>query len=439
MSKNTDVTVQDMLAARDARVQRQLAMQARWQGTVVSLTMNIAGPVKVTPWIARGFDAAVALVEAQLDRHGVAVRETSTIKAHTGHEALWAVDADAGVAKRLLCAVEDADRFGRLLDIDVISADGVKVARDEIGKPPRRCLLCGGEAMACARSRTHTVEALQAETQRILQAHFAAGFADWIAGAATRALLEEVAVTPKPGLVDRANNGAHRDMDIFTFLDSAAVLSPYFRKCALAGVDAERLEGVFPALRYLGMCAEDGMLGATGGANTHKGAVFSLGILCAAAGYAYGQGMAVDVDALCRLAVEMTGETLHREVAGLGEASGARGEVLRGFASVRRHGLPALREKLVAGMSLNDAGVYALLSLMANVVDTNIIRRSDTARAHRLMAEAQAVLDDFSLEAAKGLDDRLIAAHISPGGCADLLAVTFFFRLFETERRPYYA
>ena len=131
-----------------------------------------------------------------------------------------------------------------------------------------------------------------------------------IAQYAQKALLYEVSVTPKPGLVDRADNGAHRDMDFFTFLDSAAVLTPYFEECAAAGLEAsksvcfdsqqnESSEGdsttmdafatLLTKLRGPGKEAEREMLRATGGVNTHKGAIFLLGLLSAAAGFCLGQ------------------------------------------------------------------------------------------------------------------------------------------------------
>ena len=96
----------------------------------------------------------------------------------------------------------------------------------------------------------------------------------------------EVTTTPKPGLVDRRNSGSHRDMDVFTFIDSAAALYPYFEACARTGRETAEQPApeTFAALRPLGCEAEGEMLDATGGVNTHKGAVFSVGIVCAALG-----------------------------------------------------------------------------------------------------------------------------------------------------------
>ena len=106
-----------------------------------------------------------------------------------------------------------------------------------------------------------------------------------MARTALKSLLYEVSVTPKPGLVDRDNPGAHGDMDYYSFIDSAAALAPYFSRCAALGRDSLCEPGeVLTRLRPLGLEAEEAMKQATGGANTHKGLIFSLGILCAAAG-----------------------------------------------------------------------------------------------------------------------------------------------------------
>ena len=93
-------------------------------------------------------------------------------------------------------------------------------------------------------------------------------------------------MTPKPGLIDLLNSGSHRDMDMYSFLASAASLYPYFAECVKIGREtADRpAPETFAALRCPGKLAEAGMLRATGGVNTHKGAIFTLGVICGALG-----------------------------------------------------------------------------------------------------------------------------------------------------------
>ena len=345
--------------------------------------------------------------------------------------------------------------MGRLLDIDVIRPDGTKIARTEIGLPPRKCLLCGQDAPVCARSRTHTVGELFARTHEMIEAHFADAFAKKAAQQAQRALLYEVAITPKPGLVDRANAGAHTDMDVFTFIDSACALREYFETCAKTGLDfrGKNPQECFDALRTPGLLAEAAMKQATGGVNTHKGAIFSLGIYCAALGMGY-DGSASDTHEALMRCGEMTRQRMEQELAGIaaGEArtfgeeiycrrgvGGVRAEAAGGFAGVREASLPRLSAALDAGLSLNDAGLCALVALMARTQDTNAVRRGGEEAAEALRKDAQAldqkILEKMSagtlaadIEEMKKLlfdwDRAMSAKRISPGGCADLLALT---------------
>ena len=447
-----EVTVPDMMRAREARFQVQCALRAQYPGAaVVCLTMNVAGPVKTTPEIERAFDWGVRAVRAALG--GFALCFEAQVRERTGPEAAFAVRGDARELKRRLCQLEDGCDLGRLLDIDVIAPEGEKLARTELGLPQRRCLLCGEAAPVCARSRAHTVDALFARTHEIIRTHFDELFAQRIAQQAQRALLCEVAVTPKPGLVDRANAGAHRDMDIFTFIDSACALRGYFETCARTGL-AHRggdAQACFDALRVPGLLAEAAMREATCGVNTHKGAIFSLGICCAALGMG-GEGGSTE-EALVRCG-GMTRARMEQELARIaqGEAAtfgetlyqrrrvgGVRAEAASGFPAVQEAGLPRLRAALAAGLSLNDAALCALVALMSRTQDTNAVRRGGEEAAERLRRDAAALDGDITAALAACVlaermpqlreqlaqwDDALSAQGISPGGCADLLALT---------------
>lgn len=453
MAEN-NVTVADMMQAREARFIMQRTLLARHPGAaLVCLTMNVAGPVKTTPQIERAFAWGVEKIQAVL-----AGNETlfhAAIHEKTGPEAVFAVRGDAREIKRRLCALEDGCAMGRLLDIDVIAPDGEKIARTQIGLPPRKCLLCGKDAPICARSRAHTVDELFDWTHAIIGEHFAEAYAARVGEQAQRALLVEVAVTPKPGLVDRANAGAHADMDVFTFVDSACALRTYFETCAREGI-ARRggdAQACFDALRTPGLLAEDAMKRATHGVNTHKGAIFSLGIYAAALGLGF-DGETSDTQAALARCGEMTCARMREELKRIegeqartfGEAlyqkrgaGGVRAEAAGGFASVREAGLPRLRAALSAGFSLNGAGLCALVALMARTQDTNAVRRGGEEAAEalrRAAAEmdaeiAKAIADGTIAEKMEAIrarlarwDEEMIRARISPGGCADLLALT---------------
>ena len=287
------VEVMDMLCARDERLSRQNGFLQKYNAPLVSFTMNIAGSIKRDVAVERAFYEGKRRILRQLERMQAQVLDFSEVMVFTGCEALWAVDVDAAVLKARMIAVEEADELGRLFDIDVIAADGSHLSRGI----ERKCLICGGPVRACARSRAHSGEELFQKTHEIIEAFFREKFARRIGETAQRALLNEALTTPKPGLVDRENSGAHRDMDLFSFAGSACTLRSYFEDCA--GIGAEGAD--FMRLRYAGLEAEDKMFAAAK-VNTHKGAIFSLGILCCAAGFC---GENADVQAVLEKAAEL--------------------------------------------------------------------------------------------------------------------------------------
>ena len=270
---------------------------------------------------------------------------------------------------------------------------------------------------------------------------------DHIAALAVEALLVEVAATPKPGLVDRANNGAHDDMDFFTFQASAAALAPYFAEFARAGAGHEHLDTLLAQLRPIGCRAEAAMYARTGGVNTHKGAVFSFGVLLGAAGWLMAHGVLdaakticaglcrADYGALAKDAVPTTKGQAAYLTYGL---TGVRGEAEAGFPLVRAYALPLYRARRAAHTPLNDALVDVLLVLMAHNMDTNILGRHDLAMLHRVQGDAARILTLGGMGTAAGraaveaFDAQLIAVWVSPGGSADLVAVTHF--LYEMEQ-----
>ena len=261
---------------------------------------------------------------------------------------------------------------------------------------------------------------------------------------ALEAMLVEVSVTPKPGLVDRNNSGAHRDMCFFTFLKSAAGLHNAFDKFAQAGSESPSPSSMFPVLRKIGLEAEHDMFSATGGINTHKGEIFSLGVLCGCAGYLSRLGQDLTPNNLLGLAGRVCAglcesdfaETRKKPTHALtkGERiylehgiTGIRGEAETGYPVVRNAGLPALTKYLAEGLNMNDALAFTLLHIMAVNYDTNIISRHDLKTAKEVMRTAESLIaEGLTIEKLLKLDDEFISRNISPSGSADLLAVTYF-------------
>ena len=269
-----EITLEQVLLARDRRVLRQRELAARYGGTLLSFTMNIAGPVKDAPLVRLAFQAGLAALDRDLGQP----LHRELIQAPTGPEALLVYDRPAPWVKERCLLLEEREAVGRLYDLDVLSPEGEKLSRPQ----SRRCLICGGPVTVCSRSRAHGLAAIRARTRDIL-ADFAAGH---LSALARQALEDEVDLTPKPGLVDRRNTGAHDDMDRPLFHRSAQVLEPYFCRFVSLG-----MAGASPReLQSLGRQAEEAMLGATGGVNTHKGALYSFALLLSALGRCLAEG-----------------------------------------------------------------------------------------------------------------------------------------------------
>lgn len=427
------VTMADVLAARDARAARQTDLRRKHGTPLISFTMNIAGEIKVDAAIRRAFRDGVQRIHRELQRMHAPVLEYVEHMSFTGCEALWAVGADAVLLKARMQQIEESCDLGRLFDIDVIDADGSHLSRNA----ERPCLICGGPVRSCARNRTHSADELFKRAHEMIDSHFLNTFICRVGEIAQKSLLFEAMLTPKPGLVDCRNSGAHQDMDLFSFAGSACALRPYFEACVRIGI-----AGANPVcLQYAGLQAEDAMFAAVG-VNTHKGAIFALGILCCAMGAC---GEESGLDAILAKAAAL-GEYFLRQMKASGMAetggeeqfrqyglTGARGEAASGFRSVREIGLPALMAALAKGESLQQAGKTALLALMAHVMDSNIIRRAGMDAQRWVMAEAACLQQHYTDDDLFVLDAEMIRRNISPGGSADLLAVTLFLHFISHE------
>jgi len=261
---------------------------------------------------------------------------------------------------------------------------------------------------------------------------------------AARCLLMELETWPKPGLVSHIDSGSHGDMDAGTFRKSALVLRPYFQRLAEAAGSGWGMG----RLRAIGMEAEAAMLAATSGINTHRGAVFGLGLLCAAAGARAGgwidPGLSLGV-IVARLwgssivdgpvLLHSHGNAARRRFG----AGGARLEAANGFPGVYKTGLPALRRGAQAAPGDAEAArVEACFALIAFVEDTNLLHRGGRDGLRFAREAAQRFLDEGGVgghdwrSRAQAVHAGFVSRRLSPGGAADLLAMTLFVDAYET-------
>ncbi len=264
---------------------------------------------------------------------------------------------------------------------------------------------------------------------------------------AYHAMMLEAHLTPKAGLVDCVSNGAHSDMDIDTFIASSDALRPYMKRFVRVGYEKHQLaaKALLPHLRCVGIEAEHAMLAATNNINTHKGMIFTLGLICGAAGWLYRKGIAFDAQHIrsvimncCESLVTddlkrsesppaTAGERLFKQY-GL---TGVRGEAARGYPTIFSYGLPVYESSILKGESEEQAMSKTLLSLMADNSDTNIVNRGGIQGLNFVQQQSYTILSDFdnsatdTEKAITEFDQKLIALNISPGGSADLLAATW--------------
>jgi len=276
----------------------------------------------------------------------------------------------------------------------------------------------------------------------------------FIANWAVQALLYELAASPKPGLVDRFDNGAHDDMNYYTFLKSINSLKCGFYNIAEVSnsFSGKGLKEWFSLITPIGRAMEREMLKATDGINTHKGAIFSLGIICSSVAYMMQHTSSDNLNSilirnsirnmtegLCHQYLESItvsnhlshGELLYKKYG----ITGIRGEAESGYKTVYEHGLPYLKEN--RELPINDLLVNTLLKLMTVTEDTNILWRHNSQTLEYVKDSATDALRKGGMKTEAGvkaiyqMNESYKAANISPGGSADLLAVTILLGLID--------
>lgn len=272
-----------------------------------------------------------------------------------------------------------------------------------------------------------------------------------IAHLATQALQAELDTTPKPGLVDKDNNGAHRDMDYALMQRSIDTLHPYFVKLALLGC-ADALP-THTSIRDIGIEAEKAMLSATNGVNTHKGALFSMGLAVVAAAHEERKIAANEEQILKErnggedvlVSLQTTIKALAASFPDTNGTHGSKAKLLSKGTTTIKGALDNAREGYemlfaewlpfyIERRKERDAHTLhkTLLRIMCDLDDTNVIYRTDLATAEEVKQEARALLDSFSKAALKDMDRHYITRNISPGGAADMLSLTIFIGSIQT-------
>ncbi len=456
MKEDISKSIDKLLLAKDKR--RELRIQRLKRACVtLSFNLNIPGLPKSNETFHTFFETCLVELKNYLLAHRIILNEeTIHCKADAAGDFFLAdiVNSDytAIQIKQYCESFERNHPVGRLLDVDVVDEKGEPVSS---GKA-KLCFFCNdAPAVYCMRKQAHDYATmrLKVETEILKyqkqkkQNHIC----KQLAILATQSLLHEVALAPKPGLVDRFDKGAHSDMDFSTFLNSTAALSVSFQKFADFGFNFsdDDLKTALPKLRLIGLEMEADMFAVTNGVNTHKGAIFLLGFSIFVSAYLLSKALfsyekfvsliqemnanlvARELDKKLYLGKETHGETCYRRFGKRGQ--GVRGEIQAGMPSVFLKALPILHqyfdcEEILNDNLLNKGLIHALLAIMSENDDSNILYRKGEDVLEELKNRANACMQKYETDNSEY--ESLIYfcndKRISPGGSADLLAVSYF-------------
>ncbi|WP_411572396.1 triphosphoribosyl-dephospho-CoA synthase CitG [Vibrio sp. TH_r3] len=271
---------------------------------------------------------------------------------------------------------------------------------------------------------------------------------------AYQAMMLEAHLTPKPGLVDCDSSGAHSDMDITTFVASSNALKPFMHQFVQRGYASHNLcaNQLLAQLRPIGIAAEQAMFAATNNVNTHKGMIFTLGVICGSIGWLAGNDRSYNVQEIRKIIIQCCANLVADELTETtnvpvtaGEKlfqkyglTGIRGEASLGYPTIFEYGLPVYLQSLSQQQSQQQAMTHTLFSLMANNVDTNLVSRGGLQAIELVQSESRAILSallnghyDVDILLSQ-LEDKLVELNLSPGGSADLLAATWLLAQFTS-------
>ncbi|MCP0886594.1 triphosphoribosyl-dephospho-CoA synthase CitG [Ligilactobacillus sp. WILCCON 0076] len=454
------VSLDEVLQNKEWRQNYQETIETKYPNKVVlGIKLNIPGPIKTNASLKKVFELGWnKIINSLKDKKLEIFFFNLFLDKITGPEGVVVVSGDIIPVKKEMITFESNFLLGRLFDIDVMSKTdkNYQLSRTQLGFEARKCLICEQDAKICAKTQKHTLAEIYREIEKLIEKYMKQDIKNVkikTVDAALAALLYEVTVNPKPGLVDPISNGSHLDMDVFTFIDSSQALRPYFSAAYDLAVNFKEkdLTQLFNELRKLGMIAEKDMYAATNGINTHKGAIFSLGIFLTAVAYLKKQ-QNYSIMALQQTIKKMLSELLEDDFKSInmknnGELTageqqflkyktrGIRGEAVDGYPVVFNYGLSYLK---ASTGSLNQRLLDTFMYIAEHTSDSNLIKRAHSVAILTEMKNFTAHY--FKLGGSKTkegieylykLDKLFIERNLSLGGSADLLILTIFVAKIE--------
>ena len=432
------------MEARDHRafLKKQIALDGL---PSLSLSLNVPGFPKSNHTVKAFFRYCLHDLIYALKANQINLIEKDSIEISDAAGDFYLVPCSPGgltlkVIKQVCENFEQSHPLGRFIDADLNDQDGTSVSS---GKS-KLCFFClERPAIECRREKAHEPEELRSfmfpKMDYYCNQQKEASVIKKLASLAQQSILLEISLTPKPGLVDKFSNGSHADMNYQTFINSTVAISPWFAELVREGFtfsDSD-LTKALPLIRNIGLRMESVMYEATRNVNTQKGIIFLVGLSLFACGKLFSQTDQLAIEEFRNIIRGVCKNLVKRELVENSNAGkshgediflkygfgGARGEAESGFATVFEFGLPQLK----GVTELNDEVlIKTFLAIAANNDDTNILYRSNHDVLENFKKLCKKTLADFNDQSYSAVIDFCKSENISPGGSADLLAVTIF-------------
>ncbi len=456
--KKIIVILSKILTAREKRREYKATL-AKQNKATISINFNIPGYPKSSKNINIALNFIISDFENFLQARRIKFYFESKTEDEAGSYILWSIDNNELATIKQYCEQYENSHFlGRILDVDVFDNKLNPIS----SKKKKKCFICNNTAIVCMRSKTHSFEELREHVFKLIDSFVLQSkqdiFSNNLITNINKSILYEVALEPKPGLVTPSSSGVHTDMDYFSFLNSTSALMPYWQKIIKLAFsnnskEISKTDELF-LLREIGIDMEKNMLKNTNGVNTHRGAIFLIGSTAYAISCLKAKKIKICAEniklELIRLhkyndnnLLTTNKELTHGSIVinkyGKEIGGGARMQLAKGLPIVFEHALPFLLNQEKKHPCFLDNNKYrteilqkCLSLIISKNYDTNILFRSDIKKMLYFQQLAANVLknntnfvDDFLL-----LIDFCKKNKISPGGSADLLAVSIL--IFNT-------
>lgn len=450
-------SILEILNSRDERVKKHRELMDRYHLPIISYTLNLAGNIKKSPIFDIIFNQGLELIQSEIGDEVFKEIKRET----TGNIAYYVVDCEIKTLKKKMVEIENREPSGRLYDIDVISQDLKPISRIDIGLVARSCIVCKRPYLECRKNKSHTIEEIIAITKKIAIEECATLFSH----VASYSLVAELSTTPKPGLVDKSNNGSHSDMNYQLFIESIKTITPYLKKEFIASFNIEDKKDLFYEMKNIGMMAENDMLTATNNINTHKGAFFSLSTIGCGICHLLTNNEEPTVEKVRIFAKDFS--IWAKKNNNLKNSNGYKvrefycdfgiyDESINGYSSIfegcNKYLNSFKREKYKEYISnfykykefdysvfqelIEEKSIRIFCTLLSYVRDSNIIHRggfeslSNIHKSFKSIDDENLRINDLKLKLSK-IDKTFIDDNLSPGGTADLLAITLFIMILK--------